>query len=641
MFDELDFYTELGEDVSSVSPEEETDKTKQWIYESKLFLVSDLEHLYDLFSRIPDNADVAHDTETTSLDIEKAKLVGISMAYEDPMDGIQGFYIPVGHSVNSHLNLPLDKTLEAVVKLGNRVKYVFYNAKYDCGVYKYHGVSFPNKEDAMVSVFCYDTGYKGIGLKMSSKRFFNQSMIEITDMFEKQEQEKLDRDYKENLEIYHKNLEKFEAALQEYEQKKSTKDKIRKPLKKDFDCGKIPTLEKAKISKNNIDFSALCPKESYLYAASDALQTLKIHNLLAPVRLTDKEATEQFPLVKSAGQSFIYKVENKLIEALLDMECNKMRVDVDYIKRLAPKVIDDLYSTMTDAYRDLKIPNDYGNRGDFFFRVTELPVKVKLRLVEFPVGPKGTKSIHYTINGNPCSIDVGNQFDLGEYSASVSEGLLQNLRVKLVKVPTLTPELDEFEAELIYPEKTEFFIDSPIKVGHLLFTPKDLDIDFYTGIPIDSYQTEVNIGFADQVKTQTMTFFGLKERLGDKYNEDDVLRIKGFGISGGRVTEKAGQWKTDDDTLTPLAKQNKAIDIILSYRKQKKSLSTYVLPFYNIQPSDDGCYYAKFAFRSMAAPSGRLAAGDKEGAGYIGVNAQAIPSNYASVWLDAKRVLSR
>lgn len=641
MFDELDFYNEFGGEASEATDPEAQDTSKAWIKESKLFLVSDLDHLTDIFARIPDNAEVAHDTETTSLDIQKAKLVGISMAYEDPLDGLQGFYIPVGHTINAQLNLPLDKTLEAVINLGKRVKYIFYNAKYDCGIYKYHGVSFPNKEDAMVSVFCYDTGYKALGLKMSSKRFFNQSMIEITDLFERQEEERLLAAHAVRLEEYKSSLQQYHLAMKEYEEAKANKVKAKKPVKKDFGCEREPSLEKVKISKKELDFSALCPKDSYLYAASDALQTLKIHRLLAPVRVTEKEANEQFPLVKAAGQSFIYKVENKLIDALLDMECNKVRIDVDYIKRLTPQVIDDLFSTMSEVYKDLKIPIDFGNRADFFYRVTELPVKVKVDVTEFPITPKGTKRVTCSINGNPCILDVHNEFDLGEYTASYSEGLLQNVRVKLQKVPLLTEDLASFDAELVYPEKTEFFIDSPIKIGHLLFTPKEFDIDFYTGIPIESYSTEVNIGFADQVKTQMITVTGLKERLGDKYNEDDVLRLKGFGIKGGRVTEKAGQWRTDDETLTPLAKQSKAIEVILSYRKKKKNLSTYVLPFYNLKQDEDGNYYAKFAFRSMAAPSGRLAAGDKEGAGYIGVNAQAVPSNYASIWLDAKRVISR
>lgn len=641
MFDELDFYDELGVDAPFEGGSTEEDNSKDWIKNSKLFLISDLEHLRDMFSRIPDNADVAHDTETTSLDIETAKLVGISMAYEDPLDGLQGFYIPTGHSIDSHLNLPLEEVLDEVTKLGSRVKYVFYNLKYDAGVYKYHGVTFPNKEDAMVSVFCYDSGHKGIGLKGSSKRFFNESMIEIEELFEKKEQQKLDAEYAANLESYQANLLRFEKDSILYEQLKGTKDKIKKPRKKDYFCEKEPVREIAKISKNNIDFSALSATESYIYAASDALQTLKLYKHLAPVRVTEKEAQDNYPLVKAAGQSFIHKVENKLIDALLDMECNKFRIDMDYIKNLTPVVIQDIYSTMADVYRDLKLPNDFGNRSDFFYKLTQIPVRVKIELDDFSTDVKQIKYLTGKMNGNPCKIEVKNDLSSGTYKVLYSDGFIHNAKATLSDVPDIDVNTLNFDADLIYPEKTEFFLDSPVKVGHLLFTPKDKQIDFYTGVPIESYEAEVTVGFAENKRTQTLRITGLKEKLGDKYNEEDVYRINGFGVKGGKVTEKAGQWQTDDNTLTPLAGQSKAIDAVLRYRKKKKNLSTYLLPFYNLKPHEDGNYYAKFAFRSMAAPSGRFAAGDKEGAGYIGMNAQAIPSNDAAFWVDTKRVFSR
>jgi len=641
VLEDWDFYGELGADVTE-DPAEAEDTSKNWIKESKLFLVSNIEHLRDIFSRIPDNADVAHDTETTSLDTETAKLVGISMAYDDPLDGLQAFYIPVGHTLDVRLNLDMQEALNEVVKLGNRVKYIFYNSKYDLGIYKARGIYFPNKEDAMVSVFCHDTGHKGLGLKLSSKRFFGEGMIEITDMFESKEAERLQAKYEVEMEEYQRNLAIFEAASAEYEEAKLTKSKkMLKPYKKNFNCDKVPALEKPKISRKDLDFSALSANESYTYAASDALQTLKIFRHLSFIRLTEKEATDKYPLVKSAGQSFIYKVENKLIDALIDMESNKVRIDVDYVKRVAPSVINEIYTTMVDVYKDLKIPNDFGSRSDFFYRMTQLPFKIRYVVDEFVYDSKGNlKSIRGTINGNKCNIDP-KTYNEGTCIGSYTEGFLQDVKVTIFGAPELLPDLDSFEAEMVYPEKTEFFIDSPSKVGHLLFTPKDMDIDFYNGIPIDSYIAEVSSGFGDQKKVTNVNIRGLRERLDTKFDEEDIFRIKGFGIKGGKVTEKAGQWQTDDKTLTPLASQNKVIESVLQYRKRKKNLSTYIMPFYNMKPAADGNYYAKFAFRSMAAPSGRLAAGDSEGAGYIGVNAQAIPSNDAAFWVDTKRIFSR
>ncbi|NBV28945.1 hypothetical protein EBS02_08030 [bacterium] len=467
-------------------------------------------------------------------------------------------------------------------------------------------------------------------------------MIEITELFVKKEEDRLFKKYQEELNVYNDNLSEYNKANDLYEESKKNKtSKLKKPKKKDFSCDKEPKLERVKFSSKDIDFSALSANESYIYAASDAYQTLKLYRHLEAVRVTEKEALDKYPLVKASGQSFIYKVENKLIDALLDMECNKFRIDIDYIKRLTPFVINDIYTTMLDVYKDLRLPIDFGNKSDFFYRMTQMPFKAKVTNLEFPDPEKPIKSISCLLNGNPCVIYVKGDLLAESYKVSYSEGFLQNADATITGVPHLRPEMTEFECQMIYPEKTEFFLDSPIKVGHLLFTPKDREIDFYTGIPIETFTAEVNVGFADQVKTQTITVKGLRERLADDYSEDDVYRVKGFGVKGGKVTEKAGQWQTDDATLTPLAGQSRAIDAIPKYRKKKKNLSTYLMPFYNLKQAEDGNYYAKFAFRSMAAPSGRFAAGDKEGAGYIGMNAQAIPSNDAAFWVDAKRIFSR
>ena len=60
------------------------------------------ESLNELVSRLRKAEQISFDTETTSTDQMRAELVGISLA----IDSDRGYYIPVGHRINSARQLP-------------------------------------------------------------------------------------------------------------------------------------------------------------------------------------------------------------------------------------------------------------------------------------------------------------------------------------------------------------------------------------------------------------------------------------------------------------------------------------------------------------------------------------------------------
>jgi DNA polymerase-1 len=121
--------------------------------------VSTETELEDLLGLIRSKGRFAFDTETTSLDPRKAKLVGIAIA----VDGDGGFYIPVGHELTLESRIPqLDPALvierlkpmlesEEIGKIGQ-------NLKYDARVMLHQGVRMRGIEaDTMVAAYALDS----------------------------------------------------------------------------------------------------------------------------------------------------------------------------------------------------------------------------------------------------------------------------------------------------------------------------------------------------------------------------------------------------------------------------------------------------------------------------------------------------
>ena len=128
---------------------------------------------------------VAIDTETNSLDIEKAELVGVSLSYNEEA----AYYIPINHknietgrkvkdqlSEKEVLNkIKLICSNSAILKIGQ-------NLKYDIRILKKYGVEFFSYDDTMLLSYALDNGLTRHGMDDLAYRHLNHSTIKFKDL---------------------------------------------------------------------------------------------------------------------------------------------------------------------------------------------------------------------------------------------------------------------------------------------------------------------------------------------------------------------------------------------------------------------------------------------------------------------------
>jgi len=125
----------------------------------------------------------ALDTEATSLDTRKAKLVGLSLCFV-PGTAI---YVPVGHKIGR--NLPKKSVMDLIDRKCENYVPVFFNAKYDLNVLQANtGWTPPTFEDALELVYLADPDRKKKGLKLVAKEDLNFNMEPFEDLFTPEEQ---------------------------------------------------------------------------------------------------------------------------------------------------------------------------------------------------------------------------------------------------------------------------------------------------------------------------------------------------------------------------------------------------------------------------------------------------------------------
>lgn len=127
---------------------------------------------------------IAVDTETTATDAMRADLVGISLA----LNGEKGYYLPVGHHLNSEKQLPLPQVLEALRKplTDPRVQKIGHNLKYDFILLARHGLRIqPLTFDSMIAEWLCDPNSHNLGLKNLAWVRLNWQMTTIEELIGK------------------------------------------------------------------------------------------------------------------------------------------------------------------------------------------------------------------------------------------------------------------------------------------------------------------------------------------------------------------------------------------------------------------------------------------------------------------------
>lgn len=175
-----------GEDIMDIMEGLKKDHFyKPWMDDVTFLLLETMADVREYFEAALKTSDyIAIDTETDSLNVKKANLVGFSFSYRDN----ECAYVPLRHEDSP--NVPYDDFIEYFKSLIPKTKWVFYNAKYDTEVFYYNGIhmeSGKHFEDAMLTVYLHDSNkaQNNVGLKSASNNYLKKQMIKFSELVPK------------------------------------------------------------------------------------------------------------------------------------------------------------------------------------------------------------------------------------------------------------------------------------------------------------------------------------------------------------------------------------------------------------------------------------------------------------------------
>lgn len=196
------------------------------------------------------------------------RIAGLCISF----DGVNGYYVPVGHEPDDSGNLPWDLAWDEITRLvTSEARAIFHNVKFD------HEFLYPVTGKDFWKVAEFEDTYlltkvlnplksSPAGLKQLTKLHFDVEMIEIHELFTPEKLEELKRD------------------------------------------------------KQGYNFAALHPKEGLEYGCSDGIFTYKLFPLL-------KQKMAQ-------GDHFIYGLEKNFSNVIREMERNRVPIDVPRLRQL-------------------------------------------------------------------------------------------------------------------------------------------------------------------------------------------------------------------------------------------------------------------------------------------------------------------
>lgn len=141
-------------------------------------LLDTVEQLEKTLALIPEQAIVAFDTETDSLDTRCANLIGFSFAWNTQ----KGYYVPIGHSyLGVGKQVSLEEAETAIQKLLT-YNIVGHNLKFDLGLIynRFRLDEILPHADTMIMAWLANPE-QSVGLDSLMKRFFNHEMISFKD----------------------------------------------------------------------------------------------------------------------------------------------------------------------------------------------------------------------------------------------------------------------------------------------------------------------------------------------------------------------------------------------------------------------------------------------------------------------------
>jgi DNA polymerase-1 len=146
---------------------------------AKYHIVRDINSLEKLAKDLSKQKAFAFDTETTSLNVMKAKLVGMSFAWKPG----EAYYLPVGHAQGKQLSVEVALETLGPILESEAIGKVGHNIKYDYQVMKRAGVSMRGINfDTMVAAFLLSPIGRAQTLSGLALGELGIEMIEITEL---------------------------------------------------------------------------------------------------------------------------------------------------------------------------------------------------------------------------------------------------------------------------------------------------------------------------------------------------------------------------------------------------------------------------------------------------------------------------
>ena len=272
---------------------------------TEFITINNFKDLSNIVEDIKQIGFVALDTETNSLDIEKAELVGVSISFNEK----KSYYIPISHkdiATNNILKkqIPLKEVLKIIkiICLDTSILKIGQNLKYDIRILQKYGVVFNSIDDTMLLSYALDNGITRHGMDELAYRHLNHT---------------------------------------------TTKYK-----------------EVVGSGKKQITFDYVPINEATKYAAEDALITLKLYNELKPRLITERASNiyEKIdkPLIKvlssmeewgiKVNEEYLKELSNNFLEDALKLEKKIYKITNKEFNIGSPKQLGEI------LFNEMKIP---------------------------------------------------------------------------------------------------------------------------------------------------------------------------------------------------------------------------------------------------------------------------------------------
>ena len=160
------------------SIEKKPEKKRQNINKKNYYLITSEKEIDEWINEAEEAGELAIDTETSSLDVHQADLIGVSLSTKIG----KACYIPIGHKFKGCLNK------EAVIKKlkplleDKSVKKIGQNIKFDFIVLFKHGINMNSMEDTMLMSYVLDAGKNRHNMDTLSEIHLNHKTISFKDI---------------------------------------------------------------------------------------------------------------------------------------------------------------------------------------------------------------------------------------------------------------------------------------------------------------------------------------------------------------------------------------------------------------------------------------------------------------------------